>query len=542
MLRGPMSVLFIPLVFSMIAWTSPVLGDPVLKEQVIKQWGFSLKVVEDWKSMPQEPGEKFVVGGWKCDWQKSLSLRGDESGINAELQIVRVPVTEAATVGKEKTDDEKAKEAEDKKKIERVVGGNWEKKTSPKSMEDYLEGNWEGASKRWMEKPVTAGKLKGRLLEFSAGTSAYAVGIFRDNNIDWGVIYQANEENYKKKWQATYLKSIQSFKLFASEGAQPTIAAATDLRKLKGDEKRKAVKAGIAGSPGWWSMDTKNYVFLSNSTSKDMVKQLASEIETIREKVYIKLFPPRQALDQICVVRVLGTESDYYAYGGPRGSAGYWNHRAEELVLFENFEGVSKKNSKDFTKSVMYHEAFHQYIYYAVGNVSPHSWFNEGHGDYFAGMHVAGASVTFSMFDWRTKYLREHLTQKKDLIPIKSLVRYPQSEYYSNGGLKYSQGWALVYYLRQVAKDKRIREIPDIYFKYLADNVTSFRAKKKEEDADKPSSGGIDIEGIPGIEIPDFEDMQAVEKILSEAVDKAFEGVDFEKLDRDFRSWLDSAL
>ena len=45
---------------------------------------------------------------------------------------------------------------------------------------------------------------------------------------------------------------------------------------------------------------------------------------------------------------------------------------------------------------VLYHEAFHQYIYYAVGEVAPHDWFNEGHGDYFSGAVIPtyGKKVT----------------------------------------------------------------------------------------------------------------------------------------------------
>ena len=42
------------------------------------------------------------------------------------------------------------------------------------------------------------------------------------------------------------------------------------------------------------------------------------------------------------------------------------------------------------TLAVLYHEAFHQFIFYSVGEVAPHSWFNEGHGDYFSGADVVG--------------------------------------------------------------------------------------------------------------------------------------------------------
>ena len=185
----------------------------------------------------------------------------------------------------------------------------------------------------------------------------------------------------------------------------------------------------------------------------------------------------------------------------------------------------------------MFHEAFHQYIHYAVGDVSPHSWFNEGHGDYFAGMTVSGNSIKFNVFDWRVGFLKEHIGAGKDLIPVRSLIRYPQREYYTNAGLKYSQGWALIYFLRTVSRDKDHKKILDTYFNYLADNIEAFRAKKKEkEDEDgKPEP----VPGIPGLRFIDFEDREKVEQILSEAVDKAFEGIDLEELDRDLRAWVE---
>ena len=71
--------------------------------------------------------------------------------------------------------------------------------------------------------------------------------------------------------------------------------------------------------------------------------------------------------------------------GNPR-SAGYWNSRTEELVLFDAEEHERGKRPDDSgTFIVLYHEAFHQYIHYSTGELPPHSWFNEGYGDYFSG-------------------------------------------------------------------------------------------------------------------------------------------------------------
>ena len=361
---------------------------------------------------------------------------------------------------------------------------------------------------------------------------------FKKGKYDWGIFFLSPEDYYKTQWQKLYHKSIQTFKVYKDIEDEPNITETSGgkKKKLSKEAKRKAIHDGIASNPGWWAHDTENYVFLTNTTKKGFIRQLGKEIEIIRAKAYEKLFPPTKDLDVISIVRVFSDQAEYHQYGGPYGSAGYWSSAKEELVLFMGFQGVSKSKSKSFTKSVMYHEAFHQYIFYAVGDIAPHSWFNEGHGDFFAGHKVGGNKVSIKPFDWRVKYLKRHLQAKKNLIPIRSLVRLPQREYYSNAGLKYSQGWALIYYLRHVTKKKLWKTAPDRYFAYLRDNIAAFKKSKE----DKDDTGGESIPGIPGVRVYNFEDEEKVARILSTAVDKGFEGIDYDKLDKAFQKWVEN--
>ena len=83
------------------------------------------------------------------------------------------------------------------------------------------------------------------------------------------------------------------------------------------------------------------------------------------------------------VVRVCGARTN----GVWRASsAGYWNYRDEELVLYDDKGGAAAH------MGVLNHEAFHQYIFYFYGNLAPHSWYNEGTGDFFWVPLKAGAS------------------------------------------------------------------------------------------------------------------------------------------------------
>jgi hypothetical protein len=507
------------------------------KEQKIKDWGYSIKTIVDWSSIPADQDNKFCVGRWKLNLD-DLRLRGDYDGVRSgsrcDLQIIRIPL-QSVTTGAKPAEEEPKEPKEGETRI--ILSESMKKRLMPKTVIDWIEGTYDGAPKRWVRTPLKGGKMPGELFEFGSGADAITIGYFQRPGAEWAVVYSSFEESYRKTWQDIYLKSIQTFVVTTDLDPDVAAAARSDPNKLEGDAKRQALIASIAGNPGWYAVDTKYYVILSNSKNKAFINSLSKDLETVREKVYSKYFPPRNKSTPLSPVRVLDTESEYYQYGGPGGSAGYFSPDSGELVLFTKFEDVSKTSSLEYCRSVAFHEAFHQYIHFAVGDVSPHSWFNEGHGDYFAGMVVSSGNIKFDTFSWRVDFLKEKMREGNDLIPLRSLIRYPQSEYYTNAGLKYSQGWAVIYYLRNVTRNKRHKEILDRYFTYLADNVEAFRAKKKEKGGDegKPEP----VPGIPGIKIIDWEDREKVEKILSEAVDKAFEGVDLEALDKELRAWVE---
>ncbi|MFQ5845295.1 MAG: hypothetical protein ACE5JG_09950, partial [Planctomycetota bacterium] len=128
-----------------------------------------------------------------------------------------------------------------------------------------------------------------------------------------------------------------------------------------------------------------------------------------------------------------------------------------------------------------YHEAFHQYIHYAVGDVAPHSWFNEGHGDYFAGHNYRSHKFRAAPFRWRTGIIANAIAQKT-YVPLLDFLKYTQGEYYSNPGLCYAQGWSLVYFLREVER-RRIKKykkywgVLDRYFEAIKRNVKTVKDK-----------------------------------------------------------------
>jgi hypothetical protein len=495
----------------------------------VKEWGYQIQPIKGWNAMPADQEDRWAVGRWKQDleqFRQRGNIEAYNSGSFCELKIMRMEPKVETPTGGENTPAV-------------TLPASWDKKLNPKNIEDWIEGQYEGASKRWTRTPLKGGKMQGDLLEFGSSASHVTVGLFRHLGVEWAVVYESFEESYRKTWRDIYIKSVLTFQVTEKVDPKVIEASRKDINKLEGEEKRAALKASIAGKPGWYTVDTKYYVFISNA-DRAFVEKLAKELETVREKVYKPNFPPRNEKIPLNPVRIFATQSEYHQFGGPGGSAGYFSPTKGELVLFEKFDDQSGNKSRDDCRSVMFHEGFHQYIHFAVGDVSPHSWFNEGHGDYFAGLVVQGNAISkVNTFKWRVDYLKQHLGGKNDLIPLRSLLRYPQREYYANAGLKYSQGWAVIYYLRNVSKNKAHKQALDTYFSYLADNVTAFRSKKKAEEGDDDKPRGESVPGIPGVRFVDFEDAEKVEQILSEAVDKAFASIDLEELDKELRAWVE---
>ena len=330
--------------------------------------------------------------------------------------------------------------------------------------------------------------------------------------------------------------------------------------------------------PGWKAIDTENYLIVYNAEVKrPLIKKIAKHIEAIRKQIYVPMFPPTTDVKAISVVRVCKDRAEYFRYGGPGGSAGYWSPGDEELVFFQD-----KSNKKDSLR-VLYHEAFHQYIHYAVGDVAPHSWFNEGHGDYYAGHNYRGKKFVADVFRWRTGIISNAIA-RKSYVPLKKFLKYTQGEYYAKAGLCYAQGWSFVYFLREVErrkikKYKQYFGLLDRYFDAIKANVKAVKEKgleglneppvvppETETEEEKQAESTVpSLPRPPGLEKPfpgehplagagDAPEVEGGEKPtrrgetktvagpqfkgirggLDAAIDQAFKGIDLDQLEKDW--------
>lgn len=199
-----------------------------------------------------------------------------------------------------------------------------------------------------------------------------------------------------------------------------------------------------ATEDGWMVEDTENYIVVYNTSDQPLVRRIVKDLENIRKK-YIELFPPSGPIEAVSTVRICSGMSEYYSYGGPRGSAGYWYDVTEELVLPDATKRKKgEKTDKSDTFIILYHEALHQNIHYSAGKLSPHSWFNEGYGDYFSGSEISGGKVKrIGLNPWRLGTIKSAVSARKH-VPLEKIIRYEQADYYRNAGLCYAQGWSII--------------------------------------------------------------------------------------------------
>ena len=75
------------LLSSIDAPNHPVPARKLGKEQEIEEYGYALRIIERWNSIPQKAEETRIVGSWQPD-QKDIQLRGDYSALGCELKVV----------------------------------------------------------------------------------------------------------------------------------------------------------------------------------------------------------------------------------------------------------------------------------------------------------------------------------------------------------------------------------------------------------------------------------------------------------------------
>jgi hypothetical protein len=229
----------------------------------------------------------------------------------------------------------------------------------------------------------------------------------------------------------------------------------------------------------WGVHQTERYT-IEYQTKREFAQKLGKELEQIY-RLYQMVIPSAKT-NQRCRVKLFDTEEDFQYYGQAPGAAAYWSPAQEEIVAYR-FEGgkvtldskeemtvAEGRTPEQTTFSILYHECFHQYMFYLMGRdrgVYVPSWLNEGMGDYFFGGRWEKGKFDIGINEWRLATILAAVQLKKS-VPLDRIIRYTQADYYSNAGLCYAQGWAMNYFFQSPdGKKKGYDQIPAKMFKLL---------------------------------------------------------------------------
>ena len=282
---------------------------------------------------------------------------------------------------------------------------------------------------------------------------------------------------------------------------------------------------------GWKPLDTKNFFIVYHTKNTKMVKKVANDLEAIRP-LYMDHFPPVAPIEAVSVVRICQDIDEYHKYGGRPGTAGYWNFVAKELVLYD-FTKIPKSARKNARKRkasdsyiVLYHEAFHQYIYYAAGQMSPHYWFNEGLGDYFSGTTIYRGSKKIKGVDlnrWRLPMVKSQV-DKGRFVNLETLLNAKRDLYYNpkQAGLMYAEGWSICYFLLKSKEAKGEQQWQQIIPKYF----DALKAGYK-----KHVDGLGDGAALAAKQV-------GAGKAREAALETALKGIDIARLEKAWKSWI----
>ncbi len=462
----------VPLALVLLAVSAAAQAPKVGKQYERSDLGFRVKTPAEWELIPPQPGDPHLLAKFDPPTVKYVEIGPNVRPVFLQCFLLQF---------------DRRKDAD----------GNKPKRKALKDVTEWILKGGEiedGSAHKPVDKKDLSLASKIPAVEYQYATPGedktqkrvYAVQYALAEDLDVAIVFTGPGAKSKwPKYESVFEQMAKSFSRIETEAAGPALAADTPLR----DRERAKLEASLGALGGGWKLyETPNYFVVTPHTDKAFIDELCGRLEAIRavyeidypadkakelreageaavtgldpkakaererekaqEKALFGDADPRE-MSRCSVVRVLTDQGSYHSYGGPGGSAGYWSPMARELVIYDDQAGGGRRD----TWIVLNHEAFHQYIFYLYGNISPHSWYNEGTGDFYSGYEYKNKRFTLKANQWRRDTIKEAV-QGDVHVPLKDFVRLTQPEYYgtnkwgADGGQNYAQGWSFIYFLR----------------------------------------------------------------------------------------------
>jgi hypothetical protein len=310
------------------------------------------------------------------------------------------------------------------------------------------------------------------------------------------LLYEISKNADSYKSEKTILQSLQSISFFppkktADKNKQKAAAASVRKRSFSSDyaANRESVIKNIKNLKNWWYLETENYIIASNLKNKKTINELPLNLEKCRS-VYRRYYPQNIPIKETCVCKVFENRNEYVSYVGDeyKWSGGIWIPDKKELVISPAVLGkVSERRNN--MMDLVYHEAFHQYLFYATDEGSASVWFNEGNACYFEGIDFKpGGKMKINLVPCYYEPMKKLALSGKP--KVESLINMAPGAFYEGKDVNYAFAWGLLFFLHKGAplmKDKNTySEIPLKYYNALIE-------LKNEEEATAKAWEGVDM-------------------------------------------------
>ena len=451
--------------------------------------GFRFKPFDEWNQVPPKPGEEISL----CTYNTDIIDHKEYVKYEGTIEVVKILPRGPETGG----DDEEIDPSKlTKEELQRRMLEKYRSSSIPKTFAELVERRYgKDVAKELKGKKGKYGKVPSTEYEYevnSRGGATYwhLAVVFQLTDFELGLIFTVPDlDDRPKKWKRTLQRCAKTFEVIEREVEEEEGAeSASDFEK-----KKAALEKQYESMPEWRVETSKcnRYIILIHNEDPDFVREVRKRITAIRDVMEEEYPPlPGKPITAVSILRVCASRGEYSQYGGPPGSAGYWSSGHEELVIYDD-KNINRNN----TWGTLNHEAFHQYIFYRCGEIAPHSWFNEGTGDFYAGYKLKGSRFKVGKFDWRLGTVKEAMRVAKEggkggraFVPLKDLVHYSQGEYYSNPQVCYSLGWAFVYFLKAGSRSSRF---PDKWKRILPTYLEVITETKDQDKANEAAFEGF---------------------------------------------------
>ena len=254
----------------------------------------------------------------------------------------------------------------------------------------------------------------------------------------------------------------------------------------------RTVRRSLHG-PSWgesYAWETKHYTVVSN-LSREASYEIATELEEFHQKYVAHVRRPKGKPEEKVRAYYFAGPSGYHAYtadllGDPaENTLGVYSPWLKQLVIWNSPD-------KRMVLRTTRHEGFHQYLD-QITDKAP-VWLNEGMAEYFEQSRRVDGRWKDGQVDL------DHLALLKavddEWTPLEEFVRLDNAGFRAKSGLHYAEGWAFAHFLMNGdAKRKKCMDT-------LLDALFEGASRK-------------------------------------DAVERAFAGTDWKKLDSDFRIYVE---